>query len=411
MSSRARRAAWLLCGALACATAPSYAQSESDLERAKASFKGGANAYAVGDYLAAIQGLETAYTLTPLPAIAFSLAQAERKQYAVSKEREHLVRALELYRRYLEQEPSGARRSDAELAIAELAPQLGSASPSEASAKPQTRPTRVMIVSDAPEARIALDGGPTSSSPLIREVLPGKHLAHVEAPGYYEAEREVVALAGELVFSELRLSERPTSLYVWAPLGASIYVDGVFVSGGGSLVTVPLSVGHHQLTVAQKGRRVVRRDIRMKSGQTHTEYVTLEPTTQRSLSELLFIGGGLGLGAGVILSGLAVRSENRAENFLKLINQRQKVGPAQLAAYDAKIIERTRYRTAAAIGVASSLGCFITGLFLHELDQPSLAGTQRRYDRDSNGAHLEPRIDFSPVTETGDPGASLRLLF
>lgn len=394
---------------LSCAALPAFAQGPSDLERAKASFKAGANAYAAGDYLAAIQGLEAAYALTPLPAIAFSLAQAERKQYGVSREREHLERALSLYRRYLEQEPEGARKNDALLAIAELQPQLGSAAPSEAP-KPLARTTRVMIVSDTPGARISLDGGPFSSSPLIREVTPGRHRARVHAPGYYEAEREVVALSGELILSELRLAELPTSLYVWAPAGAAIYVDGVYVGEGGALATIPLAAGAHQLIVAQKGRRVVRRDLRMKRGQTQTEYVTLEPTTQRRLSEYLFMGGGLALGAGVVLSAFAVRSENSAENFLALLKQEQIVTTPQLSAYNAKLVERTRYRTAAAIGVAGSLGMFITGLFLHELDHPSLAGAARP-SRASDSARLKPSVDFSLVTATGDPGASLQLNF
>jgi len=391
---------------------PAAAQDADDLQRAKASFKAGANAYAAGDYLAAIQGLETAYALTPLPAIAFSLAQAERKQYGLKKEREHLQRAVELYRRYLEQEPEGARKNDALLALAELQPQLGRTAPSEAAPKPQARPTRLMIVSDTPGARIALDGGPLSSSPLIREVLPGKHRARVEAPGYYQAEREVVALSGELILSELRLAERPSSLYVWAPPNAAIYVDGVYVAEGGALATVPLAAGAHQLVVAQKGRRVVRRDVRMKRGENQTEYVTLEPTTQRRLSEYLFMGGGLALGAGVVLSAFAVRAENSAENFLALQKQHRIVGPSQLTAYNAKLVERTRFRTGAAIGIAGSLGFFITGLFLHELDQPTLAGATRpRHPSDNAGARREPRFDFSLVTATGDPGASLQLNF
>ena len=109
--------------ALACAVPlllarPGLAQSAADTERAKASFKAGANAYAAGDYLAAIQALETAYELSPLPAIAFSLAQAERKQYFVKQDREHLERALLLFRRYVEQAPRGPRREDALSAIA-----------------------------------------------------------------------------------------------------------------------------------------------------------------------------------------------------------------------------------------------------------------------------------------------------
>lgn len=411
--SAARRGlfAAALLSALCGFATPVVAQEASELERAKASFKAGANAYAAGDYLAAIQALDAAYELTPLPAIAFSIAQAERKQYAAKGEREHLVRAVALFRRYLEQAADGPRRADARLALKELEPELGDAVVREAPAKAQARPTRLMIVSDTPGARITLDGGPPSPSPLIREVTPGVHRAHVEAKGYDATEREVTAVAGELLLTEVRLSERVSSLYVWAPEGADIYVDGVYMAQGGPLATLPLRTGRHQLVVAQQGKRVVRRDLRLVRGQTHTEVVTLEPTTQRALSEYLFMGGGAALGGGIVLSALAVRSQNSAENFLQRRQYRRMTSP-ELVAYNASIAERNRYRTGAAIGIAGSLGFFITGLFLHELDRPSLAAAPRRLEpREGEASQPAPPFALSPVTVTGDLGGSLQVSF
>jgi len=405
---RAERAvlALALVAALSSFAAPGAGQDASELERAKASFKAGANAYAAGDYLAAIQALDAAYALTPLPAIAFSLAQAERKQYGVKQEREHLARALELFRRYLEQEPNGARRGDAQLAIVELSLQLRGAPAGEASPKLQARPTRLMIVSETPGALIALDGGPAAASPLIREVSPGQHHAHVAARGYYDLERDVTAVSGELILSEARLTERPTSLYVWAPAGADIYVDGVYMAEGGPLATIALAVGAHQLMVTQKGCRSVRRDLQLRRGEPRSEVVSLEPTSQRYFSGWLFVGGAAALSGGVILGAFAVRSENSAENFLARKRHRN-VSPAELFAYNASLAERSRFRTAAAISVASSFGLFITGLFLRELDQPSLPLAARPVESAGN----EPRVAFSPVLATGDPGASLQLNF
>src|SRR3954454_18903721 len=85
------------------------ADPPSDLERAKESFKAGATAYAAGDYLAAIQALDAAYQLEPLPAIAFSLGQAHRRQYFVDHDPEHLDRSIALFRQYVELAPSGSR--------------------------------------------------------------------------------------------------------------------------------------------------------------------------------------------------------------------------------------------------------------------------------------------------------------
>jgi len=392
---------------------PSFAQSGPDLERAKASFKAGANAYAAGDYLAAIQALEDAYEISPLPAIAFSLAQAERKQFFVDERRAHLERALQLFRRYLAEEARGARREDAQLAIKQLEPLLET-KPRAADAPPkaQARPTRLMIVSDAPGARITLDDGAASASPLIREVTPGKHHARVQANGYVDAERDVTALSGELLLTEVRLTERPGIVKVSAPAAAEVYVDGVFVGQGGDWVTVPLAPGTHQLSVAQQGRRLARRDIRLERGKTRTEVVTLEPTTQRTLSELLFIGGGAAIGASLVLSAFAVRSENRAEDFLQQWH-RKNVDSDQLVAYNASLVERNRYRTAAGVSVAGAFGMFITGLFLHELDQPRSPATRRpdELPRATGGASTTPRVAFVSTSPATDVGASLQVNF
>lgn len=400
-------AAWLL---LVCQAAPSHAQDPSERERAKASFRAGANAYAAGDYLAAIQALEAAYELSPLPAIAFSLAQAERKQYFVDQERGHLSRAITLFRRYLEQEPRGPRRDDAQLALAQLVPVFeGRRSANEPAPKAEARPTRLMIVSDAPGARISLDGGPPATSPLIREVAPGTHRARVQASGYLDAEREVVAVAGELILTDVGLKERPSVLYVWAPAAAEVYVDGVYVAQGGKLVTLPLSAGAHQLSVAQKGRRLVRRDVRLERGQSHTESVDLEQTTQRTISQMLLIGGGATLGASLVLSALAVRSENDAEDFLGR-QQRENVKSSELVAYNARVTERNRYRTAATVAVASSAGLFITGLFLHELDQPRSPGAPRG-ELKQGQARAARSVAFVPEVSLGQLGLSLQGMF
>jgi hypothetical protein len=406
---RKLRLACVLTALLALAT-PSRAQDASDLERAKASFKAGANAYAAGDYLAAIQALESAYAITPLPAIAFSLAQAERKQYFVKEERAHLLRALALFHAYLEQAERGARRDDARLAIAQLEPLLGGKSVKhEPAPKAEARPTRLMIVADAPGARITLDGGAAAGSPLIREVSPGKHHAHVKANGYLDADREVIALAGELILGEVRLSERPSSLYVWAPENADVYVDGVYVAQGGERVTLPLAAGPHQLSVSQSGRKLVRRELFLKRGQNHTEVVTLESTTQRNLAELLFMGGGAALGGSLVLSAFAIRSEDRAEEFLRR-QRHENVTTSQLIAYNASLVERDRYRTAAAVSLAGSLGLFITGLFLHELDRPNAPAAPRHVPHPRREAALHD-VAFTPTIAPERFGLSLQASF
>lgn len=386
-----------------------------DLERAKDSFRAGASAYAAGDYLAAIQALDTAYEISPLPAIAFSLAQAERKQYFRDHQSQHLQRAVMLFRRYLEQEPQGARREDASLAISQLEPLLvAQARAPSAPPAPAARPTRLMIVSDAPGARISLDGAPPTPSPLIREVAPGAHHALVEAPGYFSGERVVTALSGELMLSELRLNERPAALYVWAPAGADVYVDGVFVGEGGQRLLLQLPSGRHQLAVAKNGYALERRDLNLRRGQAHGEAVTLEATTQRRIARAMFIGSAATLSAGIVLSAFAIRSENQAEGFLAKTKSGN-ASSAALVSYNASIADRDRYRAAATASIIGASALFITGLFLHELDRPSLPASSRGDVPPSSPASppasTAPRVSLAPAAPGSDVGASVQMHF
>jgi len=368
------------------------------MARAKDSFRAGASAYAAGEYLAAIQALEAAYALTPLPAIAFSLAQAERRQYFVARDTEHLVRSIALFRRYVEQVPNGGRRTDALDALGQLEP---IAAQVQASTNPKVvhenavPSTRLMVVSEAPGARIWIDGVDVAGSPLIREVLPGKHQVSVRAAGFHEATRDVVAVAGEFVPISVPLVELPSTLEVTAPEDAEIYVDGAFVSLGGEAVVLELKSGRHRVSVAEVGHRVSSQVFDCARGERQKAVFTLEPTTQRIASHALLIGGAAALGAGALLTGLAIQSENDAQAFLDK-SQSGNVSRPELVRYDADVTQRDRYRVMAGTAFAAALGLVVTGLFLHELDTPRAEDLNRG------------SLDLSAVLAPGQIGASLQ---
>lgn len=375
---------------------------ESDLERAKDNFKAGATAYAAGDYLAAIQALDAAYQLTPLPAIAFSLGQAHRRQYFVDHDRAHLDRAISLFRQYIELAPSGSRRADALDALSQLEPLAAaqpkaSSSPTESNAD-AVRRTRVLITADAPGAELVLDGAPPMSSPLIREVEPGKHRVHVSAPGFFPIERELNAIPGELTLTPVPLRERPSTLGIWTAPDADIYIDGAYVSPGGDAVMVQLQSGKHRVAVGQKGHTVALREVTLQRGKTQNIRVSLEQTPQRIASEVLFIIGGASLGTSLVLSSLAIRAEGDAEQFLGKIKTNN-VSPAELTSYKNAINDRDRFRIATGASLAASAGFFITGLFLHELDQPD---PQLLY-------RMAPRSGAEPPAPAPKPSASVRV--
>ena len=351
------------------------ADAPSDLDRAKESFKAGATAYAAGDYLAAIQALDAAYRLTPLPAIAFSLAQAHRRQYFVDHERDHLDRSIALFRQYIELAPTGSRRADALDALSQLEPLAASQLKAPVAGAPASnaevaRRTRVLVTTDAPGARLVFDHGPATASPLIHEVEPGKHHVRVEAPGFFPMERDLTAVPGELTAVPIVLRERPSTLGIWTPRDADIYIDGSYLSPGGEAVMVQLSSGKHRLAIGQKGHRVELRDVTMERGKAQSIRVELEQTPQRVTSQVLFMAGGASLGASLLFSTFAIRAENRAEDFLGQRESRN-VTAAELTSYNNSILDRDRLQIAGGVSLLASAGLFITGLFLHELDQPN----------------------------------------
>ncbi len=402
----------ILCGAASAGSA--FADAPSELERAKEAFHAGATAYAAGDYLAAIQALDAAYQLTPLPAIAFSLAQAERRQYFVDHGASHLLRAISLYRHYVDVSPSGSRRADALEALSQLEPLAAALAkpkpnaPAVHSVEPERR-TRVLITADAPGARIFLDGAPSVASPLIREVEPGKHHVEARAPGFYSSERDISAVTGELTLTQFTLREQPSLLSIWTSPEAEIYVDGSYIGAGGDGILVQVSSGKHRVAVARKGYAVGVQEVTIERGKSKSIRVGLEQTTQRFVSNAMFIAGGAALGNSLLLSALAIRSENQAEQFLGE-SAHHNVSSADLIHYNNSLIDRDRYRLGTAVSLASSAGFFITGLFLHVLDQPDPQLLYRpgpRVRPETPTAAPKPSVHVAPLAFTGGLGAMI----
>jgi hypothetical protein len=342
-----------------------------DVEQSKSYFKAGAAAYEMGDYLAAIQALEAAYRLTPLPAIAFSLAQAERRQYFVSRERAHLERALELYRQYLHDVTIGGRRADATDALGQLEPLALANAPagqaSDAGAVPET--TRLMITCDAPKASISLDGAPAAASPLIAQVSSGPHRVAVSAPGFFPTQRGVDAVEGALVPLDVTLRAQPAVVVVRAKPDAELHIDGALLGKLGHGRRLELSGGQHRFTFARAGYSVRSIDARLPAGTTREISVELEQTTQRSAAIGLFVGSSVLLAAGAVFTGLAVDRENVAAKFLAR-RASGNVTPAELHDYTHATEQRNRDRMIAVVGFTLSAATLVTALALYALDQP-----------------------------------------
>lgn len=349
-----------------------------DVNAAKASFKAGAIAYAAGDYLAAIQALEAAHRITPLPAIEFSLAQAERRQYVVSRDVQYLNSAIAHYRSYLEQVPIGGRRADATDALSQLEPLAASAAGAAggtSSAQPSTpsaeaAKTRLMVSSSVEGALVSLDGGRSGPSPLIMEVAPGAHRVRVEAPGFTPVERGVVAVSGALVPVEVTLRELPATVLVRAPDGADLYLDGRLIGKADKLGRVALASGAHTFGFAKNGHETKTVAVRLARGETKALDVELTPTKQRVASYVVLGASAVSFGAGIVLSIGAVEQELRASTILER-HETQNITAQELAEYDEAVRRRDQLRLAAGVSFATSLVTLVTGLALHEFDRPT----------------------------------------
>ena len=95
-------------------------------------------------------------------------------------------------------------------------------------------------------------------------------------------------------------------------------------------------------------------------------------------SHVLLIGGAAAVGAGIFLGVLAVQSEDAAQGFLEE-QQARNVSSAELVRYQADVARRDRYRLMAGVSLTAGLGLLVTGLFMHELDQPRADELNRRY--------------------------------
>jgi hypothetical protein len=398
-----------------------------DVDQAKAYFKAGATAYAAGQFVAAKQALEQAYKLAPRPAILFSMAQAERKQYVIDEGPAWAREAARHFREYIAQVPQGGRRADAVQALAELEPilaKLPAESPADASksapvvAKAQTR---LMVSSTTPGAHVALDGVQSAEIPLIGEVKAGKHHIKVGADGFFDDERDVVALDGGIVAVDVTLKERPAKLALTGVSGAQVSIDGRLTGTTPLGAPLEIAAGRHLVTVAKNGCEAYSQEQDFARGETKKLAAALPSTTQRKASYVLLVAGAGGLVAGGVLAGLAAHEQSTAQGILDR-QATQSITGDDLATYRSAKASRDDLKLAAGVALGAGAVVGITGLLFYGFDQPVVnAPTSRPTDErtqqpsapkdspglDASTSSTRRGVGLAPVWMPGFAGASL----
>ncbi len=266
---------------------PASASAQDNRAEAQKAFRAGQQAYQAGQYGVAARAFERAYKALPVPAIAFSTAQAHRKQYFVDKEPGRIKRALELYREYIAKVPKGGRRDDAVSNIAELEPQMArlKATMRKPIEMPKfTQATELMVSARGVKGAKASIDGKAGDAPLMLRVKPGAHKVRVTAEGYFPVEQTATAVKGKFITVEVTLRPKPALVRVRAPGGTTVTVDGRPVGTTPMSRPLAVSAGKHFIAFTKRGYRSWSREIVVKRGDEIEIAASMRRTTQRKIA-------------------------------------------------------------------------------------------------------------------------------
>jgi hypothetical protein len=164
-----------------------------DVAEAKARFRRGVELYAERRWAEAIAEFEAAYRRKPHGAIHFNVAQCRERL-------DDWPGALRSYQDYLREVPAAEDRAAVRAAMGRLEERLARAG------------VQVLLVyTDPPGARLALDGKERGTSPLHAALAPGSYALEVSLDGFEPVKErvDVPRLGSRLVDVVLRPAARP----------------------------------------------------------------------------------------------------------------------------------------------------------------------------------------------------------
>ena len=378
----------------------------ADKRSAEHYFRAGEKAYHAQDFAAAAENFELALKEYDLPEIAFSAAQAYRRQYRVDPQRRYVERAVDLYKKYLAKVKTGGRVADAADSLGEMQRELDKLGGAKGGAMPVEDETpKIGVTVDladqqahgsamreidesetAPKIEItATIDGNAATLDKLEPVPAGEHVVAAVAPGYARAEKKVRAVAGAPQLVPLELQPLPARVTVKTESGAAISVDGRHIEGP----TFQLPAGKHLLAVTKAGREVAGKDLVVTRAQTVDVDVPLEKTLRRRAVPWVAITAG---GAGLIaLAGWAgtLKWQSDAQHDLAEINHGNAT-PAVLDDYNSSRTQRDAARAGAIAFGSLAVGVGLAAAWLYYFDRPSAEG-----------------VHVAPVAGEGHAGAML----
>jgi hypothetical protein len=360
-----------------------------DRAMAERYFRLGEKAYQAQNFEAAGMNFEEAYKQFPLAEIAFSAAQAYRRQYRIDPKPEYVALAVKHYKTYLGKVKSGGRVADAADALSEMQQELeklvkSGVKVSEELARDYTllniNPSLgkqaagggMQEVADVDRKEITkivvlLDGAPAEPfAPL--NVTPGEHRIRVSAEGYFTQEKVANVQQGASQIADIELAPKPAKVTVKTEGGAKILVDGRPQVGA----AFELVAGRHVVSILHRGRIGVARELAVHRGEQLALDEPLEMTTRRRIVPWLLVGSGLSFALTGVNVVLALRKDSQASELLDTnIHMQGDQTQATLDRYNDARTWRDRYVTATWATGAACVGLAGIAALLYYTDNPS----------------------------------------
>jgi hypothetical protein len=260
---------------------------DNPIERARHNMEIGQDAFARADYAAAGKAFIDAYGASPFPAFLYNAGLAAEKGGDSAA-------AVEMYRRYLAEEPTASDAAEIELKIRTLtaeAPtptEAGEVSPGVPEKPPATveeMKSLITVRTNPPEARIRiLDGAGAEVSsfegPSAKTVVRGTYTIEASHPDYRTVQTDLTVAPGQVYIVVVEMSQGAFLgfLRVETDLpGASVFVDD---KATGAVGTTPwgnvLPPGKHRIWVEKPGFVNVEQEVEVAVGDKKSVEIALE---------------------------------------------------------------------------------------------------------------------------------------
>ncbi|MDB4933039.1 MAG: TonB-dependent receptor, partial [Labilithrix sp.] len=247
------------------------------------------------------------------------LSRRARRRPSSLNDATYLRRAIQRYKAYLEQVPSGGRRSEATEAKADLEARLARDPQAQAGAAPaqvEKRKARVTVISATVGAQASLDGGPPQELPYFGDLEPGKHRVRIFADGYFDAEREVSGDKPVDQPVDVALAERPAIVTVVLDTNADILVDGRLIATAPLSRPIEVPPGAHVLSVSANGKKPLSQEVVLVRAKPFRFEPKREASGQRVVAMSMLGVGAASVVTGVVFGILSLGQEPRSRQVV-----------------------------------------------------------------------------------------------